>query len=483
MRPSTSLSASPVVVAAHGRIDTFHGAVRIGGETFTDDGDTLTSHLSLAGRSATIAVSRRSREVTLTANGQTVVRRIPDGAVALENGSWQAYVLAAERYADAAKPVDVSIWVPSLDTKLGGTIQVERGPDGAREVTLTTAGLRVSAQIGANGVVAYARVYGQDVEARAVDEPASSGASETERAAEAWPPPGVSEEAVQITRDGVAVRGVIDRPATAAGPVPVVLVIAGSGPTDRDGNSAAGLSTDTYKQLAAALAAGGVATLRFDKRGLGTSDVVREDSLTLDVYADDARAFVTLLREDNRFSSVCVAGHSEGGLIALKMTESTPVDGLALLATAGRTLRAVLVEQLGQKLPQGMMDEVNRLLDSISKDGTLERVPPGLEVIFRPSTVPLLRSELDVDPARLLPRAQAKRIAVLQGTNDRQVSTDADARLLAAADPRAELVVLPGVSHVLKDDPAESGPQPSYFDPKVRLSATVVTTLCALVGR
>jgi pimeloyl-ACP methyl ester carboxylesterase len=462
-------AAARFPVAAKGRIDTLVHGHKIGGEEFEDDGDTLTSHLSFAGKKATVALSRSRREVTLEARGKTVVRKIPDGAVALENGCWQEFVVAAEQFPDARTPTDVTVWVPAQDAKVDGTIQVERSPSGERYVTVKIEGLRASVEIGKDGVVSSARVYGQqEIEARVVpaDEPSPPPAP--------WPPAGVAEEAADITRDGATVRGVIDRP-SAGGVVPVIVIIAGSGPTDRDGNSTMGIHPDTYKQLAAALAAKGVATLRYDKRAIGASDPVAESSLTLASFVEDARAFVAKLRGDARFSSVSVAGHSEGGLIALELAQSTPVDGLALVAAAGRPFAVILREQLARKLDAATMKDVDRLLGAVRSSGPLENVPKGLEVLFRPSVAPFLKSVLDVDPATLVHTAQAKRMVVLQGDNDLQVTVD-DAKLLAA-DPRAKLAILPGVSHVLKDDPAKTQPQPSYLDPSVPLSAAVVDAL------
>lgn len=296
--------------------------------------------------------------------------------------------------------------------------------------------------------------------------------------AAAPPAPPVVEEAVEITRAGAVVRGVLDRPGSAA-PAPVFLLVAGSGPTDRDGNSFVGLRTDAYKQLARALAERGVATLRYDKRGIGASDHVPEADLTLGVFVEDARAFVAKLRADGRFSRVLVAGHSEGGVIALELAQATPLDGLALVATPGRPLGAVLHEQLARKLPADLAKEADRLLAAVRAGAPLERVPPPLAPLFHASIVPFLRSQLDLDPTSLASTAHATRVLVAQGDNDLQVSVD-DARALAHASPRARLLVLPGVTHVLKDDAARAPTQPSYVDPTMPLPVALVAAMVDL---
>jgi pimeloyl-ACP methyl ester carboxylesterase len=290
--------------------------------------------------------------------------------------------------------------------------------------------------------------------------------------------PPVLEDAVEITRAGATVRGVLDRPPSAA-PVPVFLLVAGSGPTDRDGNSFLGLRTDAYRQLARALAERGVATLRYDKRGIAASDHVPEADLTLGAFVEDARAFVARLRGDARFSRVLVAGHSEGGVIALELAQATPVDGLALVATPGRPLGAVLHDQLARRLPSDLAKEADRLLAAVRAGAPLERVPAPLAPLFHASIVPFLRSQLDLDPASLARSVQAPRVLVAQGDNDLQVTVD-DARALAGANPRARLLVLPGVTHVLKDDAATAATQPSYVDPTRPLSAALVDAMVDL---
>ena len=99
---------------------------------------------------------------------------------------------------------------------------------------------------------------------------------------------------------------------------PAVLIIAGSGPTDRDGNSPLGVSASSYRLLAEALADRGITTLRYDKRGVGGSAaaMVAEQDLRFDTYADDARGWATELKRQTGAKCVWLAGHSEGALLA-----------------------------------------------------------------------------------------------------------------------------------------------------------------------
>ena len=197
----------------------------------------------------------------------------------------------------------------------------------------------------------------------------------------------LSDEPVSLERPGSTLHGTLEIPRDAHGPVPVVLIVAGSGPTDWDMNSALGMKTDAFKQLAAALAHKGLATLRYDKRGVGESTFTGDWSqVVLGDFTEDARALVAKLRADARFSSVAVLGHSEGGLIALELAQLTPVDALVLVSTAGRPLSVVLHEQLSEKVDAATMKAFEEGLAAIRAGNKPADVPKAL--------VPLLNEQL-----------------------------------------------------------------------------------------
>ena len=134
---------------------------------------------------------------------------------------------------------------------------------------------------------------------------------------------------------------------------PVALIVAGSGPTDRDGNQPR-LRNDSLKQLAAALAAQGIATLRYDKRGVGASRAAgsEEKDLRFDHYVNDAAAWVTWLRTDRRFSLVAVIGHSEGAHIGALAAAKAGAGAFVSLEGIARKPQDVLRTQLKPKLPE-----------------------------------------------------------------------------------------------------------------------------------
>ncbi|MEO2021940.1 MAG: alpha/beta fold hydrolase, partial [Pirellulaceae bacterium] len=122
---------------------------------------------------------------------------------------------------------------------------------------------------------------------------------------------------VQLQTKDTTLYGTIELPA-GDGPFPVVLIVSGSGPNDRDGNQAA-LKSDYLKKLAAGLTEQGFAVLRYDKRGSGKSEVgdAPLETFRFDVFVDDAVGWVAMLRKDQRFSGVAILGHSQGSLVAM----------------------------------------------------------------------------------------------------------------------------------------------------------------------
>lgn len=265
-----------------------------------------------------------------------------------------------------------------------------------------------------------------------------------------------------------------------APPYAVVLIIAGSGPTDRNGNAGAMLHTDAYAMLAAALAKDGIASLRYDKRGVGASAaaITSESNLRFDTYVDDAKAWVKMLAADTRFSSVTVAGHSEGALIGTIVAQSEPVHALVLLEGAGHPAPAVLREQLKDKLPPELYAQADSIIGQLAAGQTVPNPPPELAALFRPSVQPYLISWFKYDPAAELAKVRVP-VTIVQGTADIQV-TMADAGALHAAAPSAKLVVVDGMNHVLKHFPDHSSTQaamPGYTDPSLPLEPQVMAAV------
>ncbi|MHC3821724.1 alpha/beta hydrolase [Pseudomonas sp. G3-19] len=255
-------------------------------------------------------------------------------------------------------------------------------------------------------------------------------------------------------------------------PVPVVLILAGSGPTDRDGNNPDGGRNDSLKRLAWVLAKHNIASVRYDKRGVAASRPATPDERNLSVegYVDDAVAWSQKLKNDPRFGSLILLGHSEGALIATLAAPRAEAAALISLSGSARPVDQVIREQLARSLPPPLMLRSNQILDSLKAGHTDADVPAPLQPIFRPSVQPYLISLFRQDPANAF--AQLKMPAlIVQGSNDMQVGVG-DAQALKAAKPDAELVVIEGMNHVMRIVPADVKRQlASYKDPNLPLAA------------
>lgn len=255
-------------------------------------------------------------------------------------------------------------------------------------------------------------------------------------------------------------------------PVPVVLILAGSGPTDRDGNNPDGGRNDSLKRLAWVLAKHNIASVRYDKRGVAASRPATPDerNLSVEAYVNDAVAWSQKLKSDPRFGSLILLGHSEGALIATLAAPRAEAAALISLSGSARPVDQVIREQLARSLPPPLMLRSNQILDSLKAGHTDADVPAPLQPIFRPSVQPYLISLFRQDPAKAF--AQLKMPAlIVQGSNDMQVGVG-DAQALKAAKPDAELVVIEGMNHVMRIVPADVKRQlASYKDPNLPLAA------------
>jgi pimeloyl-ACP methyl ester carboxylesterase len=461
--------------ARTGSLMMYSNGSRIGLERFRDDGTTLTSRIIVVSTGVEVQITRAPRHVVVR-QGQHGEQRseqdVPADTVVLENGGWQQFAIMAEWFPHATTPTPVHVLLPAQGSTADGTLTVRPGAAGGRTVELTLGPQTMTVDVGADGLVTHAAVPAQSVDVR----PESAAAPTV-----VYPPPpaGITEELLEVTRGAVVLRGTLWRPATAAGPVPVMVLIAGSGPTDREGNNILGDNANTYRMLAEALARRGVATVRFDKRNVGASG--HDPNLaafTLEDGVADAQAFVERVRGDARFSSVTIAGHSEGGLYALRLAERVPVNAVVLIASVGRPFGAILREQYARHASPATMTELDRVFAEIRAGHAPTSTDPRIQAELHPDiNAAYMRSEIDLDPAAILHGLHMP-ATVIQGEADSQVMV-ADARALAAARPDAHLVLLARMNHVLKEVSSPEDNRASYLDATRPLAPGVIEAVIA----
>lgn len=268
---------------------------------------------------------------------------------------------------------------------------------------------------------------------------------------------------------------------------PVVLIMPGSGPTDREGNSPLGITAGSYRLLAEGLGANGISTVRIDKRGMfGSAAAVPDaNAVTVDDYVGDARAWVKVIRDTTGNDCVWLLGHSEGGLVALAAAqEEDAVCGLILVATPGRPLGEVLREQLhANPASAPLLPQADAAIDALAAGNRVNEtdLPAPLVPMFAPAIQSFLISAFSLDPARLAERV-SKPVLIVQGEADLQVGMP-DAEALEAAAPSADLIRLADTNHVLKavhpNDPAAN--IATYADPSLPLAPNVVEAIAHFV--
>jgi len=260
--------------------------------------------------------------------------------------------------------------------------------------------------------------------------------------------------------------GTLELPARSF-PVPVALIIAGSGPTDRNGNSPLlPGSNNSLRYLARGLAERGIASLRYDKRGIAKSAgaMVKEEDLRFDHFVDDAQNWIAKLRSDPRFSTITVVGHSEGSLIGMIAARQAGADAFVSLEGAGRNAKDLIAAQLSAQLPENVVNNVKDMMRKIEAGEKIDSIPPMFAPLFRPSVQPYLASWFKYTPSSEIAKLTAPSL-VVQGTTDIQTSVE-DAKLLAAGNTKARLFLIEGMNHVLKAASGNMAAQmPSYSDP------------------
>ena len=239
---------------------------------------------------------------------------------------------------------------------------------------------------------------------------------------------------------------------------PAVLILPASG-ADRNGNTAGQeVKPDTYRQLAEALAAKGIASLRIDKRGVGASAkaIVREDDLRFDTYVDDAVTWTRFLQAQPGVGCMAIFGHSEGALVAALAAKKVKVCAIIEASGSGKPAAALLAEQLktaadAKRLDKDTYDQASKILDQLAAGKPVADPPAKLNQLFRPSVQPYLISWLPLNPVDALKTNTP--VLILQGSSDGETGADDTRRLSASPTKVVKVVMITGADHDLRLKP------------------------------
>jgi uncharacterized protein len=253
----------------------------------------------------------------------------------------------------------------------------------------------------------------------------------------------------------------------------LIFIIAGSGPTDRDGNSSYAVNNH-LKILSDSLLNRGHSTFRFDKRGIGksTDSLMKEENLNFDIYIEDASVWIKKIREASKYEKIVILGHSEGSLIGEILSGRVKVSGFVSVNGTAKRADSLLLEQIS-KQSKPLMNEAKIILDSLGKGYLVKNINPYLKSLFRHSVQPYLISWIKYSPVAEIGKIRIP-VDIIQGTNDLQISTE-DANSLHNANKNSRLVYIEGMNHILKLPATDNiSNYNSYKDPKLGVSTFLI---------
>lgn len=243
------------------------------------------------------------------------------------------------------------------------------------------------------------------------------------------------------------VEGTLLLPET-SGKTPLVIIIGGSGPVDRDGNQMM-MKNNSLRYLAEGLYHSNISSFRYDKRILKIMKMgeIKEEKIDFDHFIEDAVAVIEHFKGDDRFSQIFVLGHSQGSLVGM-IAAKDRADGFISIAGAGQPIDDVIVYQLSKQAP-GLEENARQSFDDLRVNGVAQNFSPGLASIFRPSIQPFIFTWMQYDPAVEIAKLQMP-VLVVTGDKDVQVQVS-EADLLIKAKPEAQLVVIENMNHIFKE--------------------------------
>ena len=295
--------------------------------------------------------------------------------------------------------------------------------------------------------------------------------------------PSLTETPMNFPTLSGTISGSLVMPKNVNGKIPIVLIIADAGPTDRDGNNAkTGVTANTYLLLANELGKKGIASVRYDKRLVGESkSSTKESQLHFEDYDDDGVVIVNKLTDDERFSKIVIFGHGEGALVGMIVAYENPVTALILAEGEAEKAETLLFNDMKPK-SKFLNDEFKTIMDTLKKGKTYADVDPGLYFIIGPSKQNFVMSWCRYDPIRIIKKTKQP-IMIVQGTTDLQITPDNGAKLKKAKSD-AILLSVAGMNHVLKDAPADPDKNAATFsNPDLPIKPELITGIVEFINK
>jgi uncharacterized protein len=287
---------------------------------------------------------------------------------------------------------------------------------------------------------------------------------------------------VPVTAEDVDVnqfiKGTLTTP-VAEDPLPLVILVQGSGPVDRNGNQSF-MKNDSFKKMAIALSSQGIASYRFDKRILQMGRLgIEEEDIRFDNFITDVISVIEYFKRKDTFKKIIVLGHSQGSLVGMVASKDR-ADAFISIAGAAHSIDSIIVEQVAGQMP-GLKENVRRSFDEMRETGSSKNYNPMLEMIFRPSVQPFILSWMKYNPQEEIKKLDIP-VLLINGSNDLQITED-QAVKLKEVKPEAELVILENMNHVfrkIEGDDLENSK--SYNEPGLPLHPGLVSEIAKFIN-
>ncbi len=262
----------------------------------------------------------------------------------------------------------------------------------------------------------------------------------------------------------------------------LVIIIAGSGPTDRNGNSMMIQGeNNSLKYLAEGLAENGISVYGYDKRFFGLFKKERYDegtAMLFDDFVDDAVEIANFFRKQNKYKNIILIGHSEGSLIGILGAQKTKIDGVVSLSGTGNPLDIILESQIGKQAPF-LLEETKVILQELKKGNTIEVKNPYLQNLFAESLQPFLISSFKYNPQDEIKKLSVP-VMIINGTSDSQIQLS-ETELLKKAKPDSEYLIIENMNHVLKEVKDLAEDQKSYGNPDLPVVPKLINEISSFV--
>ena len=260
---------------------------------------------------------------------------------------------------------------------------------------------------------------------------------------------------------------------------PLVILIAGSGPTDRDGNQQM-MKNNSLRYLAEDLYKQGVASFRYDKRIVQQmkDGSIDERQIRFQDFIDDAATVIERFKTDDNFSRIVVIGHSQGSLVGMVAAQGR-ADGFVSIAGAGQEIDDVIVDQLSKQAP-GLVDNARQSFDDLRVNGVAQNFSPGLASIFRSDIQPFILTWMQYDPKIEIGKLDMP-VLIINGEKDLQVQVS-EAQILKDARPDAQMIIIPKMNHIFKEiEGSDMDNAKSYNDYKLPVMPELVDAISGFV--